>query len=173
MNDSDPVIDDSSLAELDIPDAAFEPPPPPGLMAKAAAGGKAEPQAAPEPLTNRASEMIDAAIAVASPRPKGRAFNAELDVAEIDNRGRPGPTWVAKGRLLSRSNLVVESRRMCYVGREIVVAVHLIDDEPVPLFGRVHSCVYEGDGVHLVDLDLAEVPRDEQVQAWLRTQSRN
>lgn len=59
------------------------------------------------------------------------------------------------------------SRRMCYPGRHVIVAVHLIDATPVPLFGRVAVCEYESDGLCRVELELLEVPEERAVRDWL------
>lgn len=120
-----------------------------------------------------AADVLDAAIAVSRPRPRGRSFDAEIDLAEIDERNRPGPTWQARARALSRSNLVVCTRRMCYVGRDVVLAVHLIDDRPIPLYGRVFACEYEGDGMHAVDIDLLELPQESTFETWVRERERS
>jgi hypothetical protein len=96
-------------------------------------------------------------------------FDAELDLAELDDRERPGPTWPAKGRELGRSHLILRTRRMCYLNRRILIAVHLIDDRPVPLFGKVVNCEYDGDGLYKVDLDLMRVPERPEIAAWLDT----
>lgn len=139
-----------------------QPPPPP-------CGGKAYREKHRLQTEPGAAERAEAGRTA---RPIGRRFDAELDLAEIDERGRPGPAWVAKSRSLSRSNLVVLSRRMCYPGREVIVAVHLIDDEPTPLFGRVHLCEYEGEGLYLVDLQLLPTPNDSSIRAWLADRAR-
>lgn len=100
---------------------------------------------------------------------KGHRFEADLDVAELDDRARPVSSWGAKGRELNRSALTFMSRRMCYPGRHVVVAVHMIDSSPVPLFGRVVACEYEGDGLCRVELELLEVPEDKPIRDWLDT----
>ncbi len=102
----------------------------------------------------------------------GKTFVAELDVAELDDRMRPGPAWGARGRELSRSILVFMSRRMVHAGRLLLVAVHLIDDRPVPLFGRVAECEYEAEGLHKVVMDLAPVPPELAVHDWLGARGR-
>ena len=56
---------------------------------------------------------------------------------------------------------------MCYAGRQMIIAVHLLDSKPVPLFGRVYSCDYEGDGLYLADLDLLSVPESDELQSWI------
>jgi hypothetical protein len=56
---------------------------------------------------------------------------------------------------------------MVHGGRVMLVAIHLIDDEPVPLLGRVGECVYEGAAMHRVTLDLLPVPDNDTVRAWL------
>lgn len=100
---------------------------------------------------------------------KGTPFAAELDVCELDERERPGLTWAARARELSRSMLVFRSRRMCYVDRLLLVAVHLIDAIPAPLYGQVISCSYEGEGEYEVRLSLLPVPQRPEVQMWLET----
>ncbi|MCC5786799.1 MAG: hypothetical protein JJU33_08880 [Phycisphaerales bacterium] len=99
-------------------------------------------------------------------RPAGHRFRAELDIAELDDRGRPGATCTAHAVELSRSNLVFRSRRMTYIDRKILVAIHLIDDEPTVLFGRVFSCEYDGEGLCRIDLDLEQLPTTGDVRRW-------
>lgn len=106
-------------------------------------------------------------IAPRTGRPAGHVFEAELDIAEIDERGRPDHPWIARARLLSRSNIVIRSRRMCYVDREVVLAIHLIDGSPVGLYGRIESCDYDGDGQYLVDIDLISLPNRPELHAWV------
>lgn len=101
------------------------------------------------------------------PRPSGHSFDAELEVAEVDDRGRPQHPWVARAQKLSRSNVVFRSRRMCYTGREIILAIHLIDCTPVGLYGRVRSCDYDGEGQYVVDVDLITLPNRPELQAWI------
>jgi hypothetical protein len=97
----------------------------------------------------------------------GVRFDAVLDVSELDERGRPGAAWSAQARELSRSGLALRSRRMCYVGTLLLVAVHLIDDFPVPLCGKVTYCTYDGDGMYRVELALMRVPARPNIAAWL------
>lgn len=97
----------------------------------------------------------------------GHRFDAELDVCELDERERPGLTWPAQAQELSRSHLVFRSRRMCYTGRRLLIAVHLIDDAPAPLCGRVTTCAYDSDGMYRVELEFARVPTWPDVAAWL------
>jgi hypothetical protein len=102
-----------------------------------------------------------------SKQPTGLKFDAELDLCELDDRDRPGPAWAGRGRELSRAHLSFRSRRMCYQGRQVLVAVHLIDDRPVPLFGRVLACEYDGDGMHRTDLELLPLPDRPTIAAWM------
>ncbi len=97
----------------------------------------------------------------------GVPFKAEIDMAELDERGRPGPTWTGRARELSRSHIIVNSRRMCYEGREAIIAVHLVDDRPVPLFGKVLKSEYDGDGLYRTTLNLAPLPDTDAVHAWI------
>ena len=107
-----------------------------------------------------------AVVAVAPP--EGTPFHAELDLAELDDRRKPSGVWVGRGMSLSRSHLTFRSRRMCYQGRELLVLVHLVDDRPAPLFGRVRSCEYDAEGLYRTVLELAAMPLDPEVQAWIR-----
>jgi hypothetical protein len=93
-------------------------------------------------------------------------FQAEIEAAELDDRARPGPVFEAITRELSRSHLVVTTRRMCYIGRVLVMAIHRIDDRPVPLMGRVVTCDYEIDGLYRVDLDLMPIPPQSNLRQW-------
>lgn len=95
------------------------------------------------------------------------AFRAELDLSELDERGRPGGTWTGRAQDLSRSTLTFRSRRLCYEGRELLVAIHLVDDRPVILFGRVSRSDYDGDGLYKTSIALAELPDSEAVQRWM------
>lgn len=97
----------------------------------------------------------------------GIPFKAELDMAELDERGRPGPMWTGRACELSRSQIIVTSRRMCYEGREAMIAVHLVDDRPVALFGKVLRSEYDGDGLYKTTLGLAPLPDTDAVVAWI------
>lgn len=81
-------------------------------------------------------------------------FDAEIELAELDDRGKAGVPWSARSRTLSRSGMTISSRRMCYPERRVLVAVHRVDDEPAVLLGRVSGCRYESDGLHLIELEL-------------------
>jgi len=85
-------------------------------------------------------------------------FDAELEMAEIDS-GKAGLAWSARSRTLSTSALTITSRRMCYVDRRVVIAVHRLDDEPTMLLGRIAECRYESDGLYVIDVEL--LPTDE------------
>lgn len=100
-------------------------------------------------------------------RPEGKPFEAELELGELDGRERPGEPWTARARTLSRSSLVLMSRRMCYPGRMVLVAVHRIDEKPVGLLGKVHGCDYEADGLYRVELDLLPLPVNAYFSKWL------
>jgi hypothetical protein len=107
------------------------------------------------------------------PRPQpAMRFDAELDVSELDDRDRPGPCWSARGRELSRAHMTFRSRRMCYVGKRVLAAVHLIDDRPVPLFGKVTACEYDNDGLYRVDIDLMTLPEKQDIANWLDARAR-
>lgn len=99
-------------------------------------------------------------------RPKSRPFSAELDLVELSEQGRTLGTWSARAAGLSRSNLVVRSRRMVYAHRTIGVLIHLIDSKPVVLFGRAVSCEYGDEGQYVVDLDLIPIPESGPIATW-------
>lgn len=112
------------------------------------------------------AERLRAVVAAAPP--EGAPFLAELDLAELDDRRKPGGVWVGRGFSLSRSHLTLRSRRMCYQGRQLLVLVHLVDDKPAPLFGQVRSCDYDSEGMYRTVLELLAMPVDAEVQAWIR-----
>lgn len=112
------------------------------------------------------------AAPVSAGRTKLHPFNAELDASELDERWRPGTTWTAKARGLGRSHLVLQSRRMTYVGRVIVAAVHLIDAEPVALMGRVSVCEYEQEGLYRIELELLPVPGQGPIRDWVTSKGK-
>lgn len=101
-------------------------------------------------------------------RAVGHPFAAELDVCELDDRYRPAQTWAARGLELGHAHLTFRSRRMCYPARLLLVAVHLIDDRPIPLFGRVQVCDYDGDGLYKVELELLPVPNRPEFREWAK-----
>ena len=126
------------------------------------------------PLDNETStrrvERVGGAAGDTPAKASGRAaftFKADVDIAELDERGRPGLKWAGKACEISRSHIVFRSRRLCYQDRELLVAVHLIDDRPVPLFGRVSASEYDGDGLHKTTVILAALPQSDAIQAWL------
>lgn len=101
-----------------------------------------------------------------------KVFSAELDAAEMDDRERPTATWTAKSTHLSRSHMAFLSRRMVYRDRMVLIAIHLIDDKPVPLMGKVVECDYHGDGMHRTVIELTRVPRSEAIENWIESVSR-
>jgi hypothetical protein len=102
-----------------------------------------------------------------SARSTGVRFDAELDLSELDDRNRPGPSWPGRGRELGRSHLVLRTRRMCYQDRRLLISVHLIDDEPVPLLGRVTHCEYDTDGLYRVEIELLPLPDRGEIAGWI------
>lgn len=121
----------------------------------------------------RLDDSRNGQISLGAARPKGHRFHAEVDLGEIDERGRPSMPWAAHAIELSRSHIVVLSRRMTYVGRGIAVAVHLVDAKPTPLFGEVYSCEYEGEGRYRIDIDLRPLPAGGHLRAWFGDRERH
>lgn len=103
------------------------------------------------------------------PRPSAGVFQfkADLDLTELDTRGRPGATWSGKGIDICRSGLWFRSRKLCYPDRELLLAVHLVDDQPTPLCGVVAKCDYDGEGLYVTQLTLQALPRSDLVKHWL------
>ncbi len=93
-------------------------------------------------------------------------------MTELDDRSRAGPTWNAQAREISRAHIVLRSRRVCYVGRRVVFAIHLIDDKPVPMAGTVYSCEYDADGQYLTTIDLEPLPDVASVREWIKERGR-
>lgn len=135
------------------------PPPPPRPVVL-----RPVPDAAPTSRNSDREPIFDAGHA---PTDKGHPFDASLEICEVDDRDQPGAPWPARGRTLSRSALTFRTRRMCYEGRRLLVAVHMIDDKPVLLFGHVARCDYQGAGQYLVDLQLAPIPDRHELRTWL------
>lgn len=94
-------------------------------------------------------------------------FRADLDLAELDDRHRPGMAWSGRGIELSRSSVTFRSRRLCYEGRRLIAAVHLVDDRPVPLFGIVTKSEYDGEGLYRTTMSLHPMPDEEPVRNWI------
>lgn len=100
-------------------------------------------------------------------REGGRAFTAELDICDLDERLRPGPRWTVRSSLISRSHIVVRSRRMCYHGSRVAMGVHMVDDKPLILIGVVANCEYDTDGLYRVEVAFEDV-RDPSMSQMLR-----
>ncbi len=56
---------------------------------------------------------------------------------------------------------------MCYAKKLLMVAVHLIDDTPAILAGRVTACDYEGEGLYAVSMELMPRPTSEEIRQWI------
>ncbi|MGP1272487.1 MAG: hypothetical protein ACTS22_04065 [Phycisphaerales bacterium] len=90
-------------------------------------------------------------------REGGRAFTAELDICDLDDRLRPGPRWIVRSRVISRGHIVVHSRRMCYHGSRVALGVHMVDAEPLVLVGIVSHCEYESDGRYRIEIEFENI----------------
>lgn len=144
------------------PSTSEEPatPPPP----QAAPPAPAEPEPIEDlPTLEKSAEQIGGAEGA----PTFHEFDAELDVAELDERLRPVTTWSARSSSVNRSSLTIRSRRMCYAKKMLLVAVHLIDDQPTILAGRVLECEYDGEALYTVKIELAPRPSSEEIRQWI------
>jgi hypothetical protein len=97
----------------------------------------------------------------------GHPFAGQLTMAELDAVERPGQHWPVRGVRLSRSHLILRSRRMCHIDRRVVVAVHLIDSIPTPLVGYVAACEYSGAGHHTIAIRLEVAEENQMIAAWV------
>ena len=137
--------------------AAPSPPPAP-------AAPSADPEPLPEPPAGDARPLQENPDQPAPPT--FHEFDAELDVAELDERMRPITTWSARATSVNRSSMGIRTRRMCYAKRILLVAVHLIDDKPIVLAGRVTSCDYAEEGLYDVELELMPKPDSIEIRDW-------
>jgi hypothetical protein len=62
--------------------------------------------------------------------------------------------------------MILLSRRMCYIGKQLLVAVHLIDAEPTPLMGRVVECEYYAEGQYRMILEFNPIPQLDSIREW-------
>lgn len=99
-------------------------------------------------------------------RPKCHAFTAELDLVELTDTGRQNAIWSARAIGLSKSSLIVRSRRMVYAHQAIGALIHLVDSKPVVLFGRATSCDYAGEARYVIDIDLIAIPSAGPIATW-------
>jgi hypothetical protein len=57
---------------------------------------------------------------------------------------------------------------MCYRARYLILAVHLIDADPVPLYGEVTASEYDGSGMYRTEVTLMHPPDEETIRDWLK-----
>lgn len=140
--------------------------PPPAPEPAAAPAPKGDPEPLPEPSADENPSPIAEDLGVTGGPPTFNEFSAELDVAELDERLRPVTTWSARSTAVNRSTLTFRSRRMCYPKKLLMIAVHLIDDKPTILAGRVTSCDYDGEALYIVEAELMPKPVSEELRQW-------
>lgn len=133
------------------------------MPAPAPAAPNDDPEPLPEPPSASDSKPLEGNEAAP---PTFHEFDAELDVAELDERLRPVTTWSARATSVNRSTMGIRTRRMCYAKRILLVAVHLIDDKPIILAGRVTSCDYAEEGLYVVELELMPKPDSAEIRDW-------
>jgi hypothetical protein len=125
-----------------------------------------DPEPLPEPAATKPREPVGPEVGSTAGAPTFHEFDAELDVAELDERLRPVTTWSARSTSVNRSSLGFRSRRMCYPKTLLMIAVHLIDDKPTFLAGRVTACEYDGEGLYSVEVELMPKPVSEELRKW-------
>lgn len=111
-------------------------------------------------------------LAALRTKPRGFEFRAEVDASELTDKGLPGQAWACRSVMLSKSAIAILSRRMIHVGKQVVLAIHRIDDEPVGLFGKIAECEYHADGLHVVLVELLPVTDHEMLGEWTRERAR-
>lgn len=122
------------------------------------------------PNASRAQPAITP-IPVDTVIPDARPFKPDLDLAELSDRNHPGHTWTGRGESLSKSHMVFRSRSLCYVGRRLIIAVHLIDSQPALLVGKVLACEYLGECQHRTILQLETLPAEGKINEWLHARA--
>jgi hypothetical protein len=90
-------------------------------------------------------------------------FRAEVELAELDESGSPGPAWPGRIREVSRTHVAILTRRMCYCGRRLRVTVQATEGSAKVLAGEVESCEYKAAGMHRIVLSLV-VNRPEELR---------
>lgn len=148
------------------PSISSTPAPPPTPEPAVAPAPRGDPEPLPEAPPERAPEPIAEDVGGTGGAPTFHEFDAELDVAELDDRLRPVTTWSARSTSVNRSTLGFRSRRMCYPKKLLMIAVHLIDDKPTILAGRVTSCDYDGEALYSIEVELMPKPVSEELRQW-------
>jgi len=85
----------------------------------------------------------------------------------LNENGEPTTPWTARAVRLSRSHLVVRSKKLCYVERYVLIAIHLLDADPTCLAAVVKQCDYIGGMHYALGLALVELPQTAFVDAWI------
>lgn len=100
------------------------------------------------------------------PEVRGQRFDAGVTGSELNETLLPGPRWSARAIRISRSHLVISCKRMTYVGRSVLLAVHKIDSSPLVLAGTVEACDYASSGLYVIAVALAAVPESDSIAQW-------
>jgi hypothetical protein len=106
------------------------------------------------------------ALAQFAPHIAGQTFDASVTLSEWLDSGEPSACWPGRSVRISRSHLILVTKRMCYSNRTLLIAVHKIDSTPLVLAGLVELCDYVGNGLNAVALSLQTVPETPQVTKW-------
>jgi hypothetical protein len=61
---------------------------------------------------------------------------------------------------------------MSFVGRWLLVAIHLIDDNPTPLMGRVTQCDYYADSLYKIVIELVRLSPGDPAHRWAQGRDR-
>ncbi len=101
-----------------------------------------------------------------APEIRGQSFDAGVTASELMEVNEPGPKWPARSVRISRSHIVISSKRMCHIERKLLLAVHKIDAHPLILEGSVESCSYVAGGLCCVVVRLKGIAESEVAETW-------
>lgn len=81
-----------------------------------------------------------------------------VEIHELDTFAAPDRSWIANSVSLSRSQLIVMSRRMTFVDRSVMVKIKLASGAFASLSGKVVECSYHGRSLHRTVIALTKAP---------------
>jgi len=81
-------------------------------------------------------------------------FVVPVELCELDAFAAPDRAWTATTVSLNRTQLVVSSRRMTFIGRDILATIKLASGSLAKLQGTVTSCEYHGRSMHRIVIAL-------------------
>ncbi len=83
-------------------------------------------------------------------------FVVPVELCELDSFSAPERAWTATTVSLNRTHLVISSRRMTFIGREILASIKLASGAVAKLHGTVASCEYHARSMHRIVIALVK-----------------